>query len=111
MVSLGRSVHVNVCMCMGRYRMLVEVVARALFFRYHHHKHEQTDKHKLVTHNLGDISKVRRSVHVLLLRVMHTTSYLTYITKIKSDRFICLCWEVYIYVNVPGINTVMHPLT
>ena len=50
----------------------------------------QTDKHKLVTHNLGDISKVRRSVHVLLLRVMHTTSYLTYITKIKSDRFISL---------------------
>ena len=47
---------------------------------------QQTDKHKLVTHNLGDISKVRRSVHVLLLRVMHTTSYLTYITKIKSDR-------------------------
>ena len=50
----------------------------------------QTDKHKLVTHNLGDISKVRRSVHVLLLRVMHTTSYLTYITKIKSDQFISL---------------------
>ena len=50
----------------------------------------QTNKHKLVTHNLGDISKVRRSVHVLLLRVMHTTSYLTYITKIKSDRFISL---------------------
>ena len=54
----------------------------------HEHEHQQTDKHKLVTHNLGDISKVRRSVHVLLLRVMHTTSYLTYITKIKSDRFI-----------------------
>ena len=29
-------------------------------------------------------------MHVLLLRVMHTTSYLTYITKIKSDRFISL---------------------
>ena len=56
----------------------------------HKHRALQTDKHKLVTHNLGDISKVRRSVHVLLLRVMHTTSYLTYITKIKSDRFISL---------------------
>ena len=58
--------------------------------REHQNEQQQTDKHKLVTHNLGDISKVRRSVHVLLLRVMHTTSYLTYITKIKSDRFISL---------------------
>ena len=27
-------------------------------------EHEQTDKHKLVTHNLGDIGKVRGSVSV-----------------------------------------------
>ena len=27
-------------------------------------EHQQTDKHKLVTHNLGDIGKVRGSVSV-----------------------------------------------
>ena len=36
-------------------------------------EHEQTDKHKLVTHNLGDIGKVR--VTLFSTRAQHTYYY------------------------------------
>ena len=49
----------------------------------------QTNKHKLVTHNLGDISKVRASKHVLvLLPYLYHQDYelLIYVCLVSSTR-------------------------